>query len=70
MRKETVDPDETLQNATSHLGLHCLPLNQLFLDTTLGSKLYLFTFLIKYGKEMRCLNTKDKYRKVTDTEIK
>ena len=29
-------------NAASHQGLHCLPLIQLFLDTTLGSKLYLY----------------------------
>ena len=40
------------------------------LDTTVGSKLDLFKFLIKYGKEMRCLNTKGKYGKVTNTEIK
>ena len=59
-----------LQNTASHLGLHCLPLIQLFLDTTLGSKLYLFKFQIKYAKEFRCLNTKGKYGKVTDTEIK
>ena len=25
---------------------------------------------MKYGKELRCLNTKSKYSKVTDTEIK
>ena len=40
------------------------------LDTTLGSKLYLFKFYIKYDKELRCLNTKGKYDKVRDTEIK
>ena len=40
------------------------------LDTTVGSKLYLFRFWMKYGKELRCLNTKGKYSKVTDTEIK
>ena len=43
------------------------------LDSTVGSKLYLFKFYIKYGKELRCLNsmtTKGKYGKVTDTEIK
>ena len=37
-----VDPDERLQNAASHQGLHCLPLIQQFLGTTCGSKLYLF----------------------------
>ena len=43
------------------------------LDTTVGSKLYLFKFSIKYGKygkELRCLNSKCKYGKITDTEIK
>ena len=40
------------------------------LDTTVGSKLDLIKFKIKYGKELRCLNTKDKYGKVTNTEIK
>ena len=58
-----------LQNVAFHQGLHCFLLIQLFLDTTLGSKLKLFKFQIKYGKEFRCLNTKGKYGKV-DTEIK
>ena len=40
----SVDPDEMLQNAASHQGLHCLPIIQQFLDTTSGSKLYLFKF--------------------------
>ena len=31
-------------NAASHQSLHCLPPIQLFLDTTVGSKLYLFKF--------------------------
>ena len=39
------------------------------LDTTLGSKFYLFKFFDKYGKELRCLNAKVKYGKVTDTKI-
>ena len=39
-----IDPDEMLQNAASHLGLHCLPLIQQFLDTTSGSELYWFKF--------------------------
>ena len=34
-------PDEMPQNVASHQGLHCLPPIQQFLDTTLGSKLYL-----------------------------
>ena len=38
----SVDPDETPQNAASHLGLHCLQLIQQFLDTTSGSELYWF----------------------------
>ena len=36
----------------------------------MGSKLYLFKVKIKYGKEFKCLNTKGKYGKVTNTEIK
>ena len=39
-----VDSDERPQNVASHQGLHCLPLVQLFLDTALGSELYLFIF--------------------------
>ena len=46
-----------LQNAASHQGLDCLSLLQLFLDTILGSKLFLFKFKNKYGKEMRCPDT-------------
>ena len=38
----SLDPDEMPQNAASHLGLHCLPLIQQFLDTTSGSELYWF----------------------------
>ena len=38
----SVDPDETPQNVASHQGLHCLPLIQQFLGTTLVNKLYLF----------------------------
>ena len=41
--------------------------HSVILDITLGSKFYLFKFLIKHGKELRCLNTKGKYGKVTDT---
>ena len=40
----SVDPDETQQNVASHQGLHCLPLIQQFLGTTLDSKSYLFKF--------------------------
>ena len=44
VRANSVDPDEMPQNAASHKGLHCLPVIQQFLDTTLGSKLYLLNF--------------------------
>ena len=44
----SVDPDEMP-------GLHCFPLIQQFLDTAKGSKLYLFTFQNKYGKETICM---------------
>ena len=40
----SIDPDETPQNAASHLGLHCLPLIQQFLDTTSRSELYWLKF--------------------------
>ena len=40
----SLDPDETPQNAASHLGLHCLPLIKQLLDTTSGSELYWFKF--------------------------
>ena len=40
----SVDPDETPQNAASHQGLHCLPFIQQILKTTAGSKLYLFKY--------------------------
>ena len=43
-RTLNVDPDEMTHSAASHQGLHCLPLIQQFLDTTSGSKLYLFFF--------------------------
>ena len=59
----SIDPDETPQNAASHLGLHCLPLIQQFLDTTSGSELYWFKFQNIYAKELRCPNTYGKYGK-------
>ena len=36
----------------------------------IDSKFYFSNFLIKYGKELRCMNAKGKYGKVTDTKIK
>ena len=53
----SIDPDEMLLKAASHQGLLCLPLIQHFLNTTSGSKLYLFKYQNKYGKELKCLNT-------------
>ena len=41
-----------------------------YLDTTLGSTLYLVKFQIRDAKELRCLTTKGKCGKVKDTEIK
>ena len=41
----SVDPDEMPHNVASHLGLHCLPLIQQFLDTISDSKLYFFRIL-------------------------
>ena len=40
----SVDPYEMPQNVVSHQGLHCLPLVQHVLETTLNNKLYLFKF--------------------------
>ena len=53
----SVNQDEMPQNAAFHQGLHCLPLIQQFLDTTLVSKLYLLKFQNKYSKELRYRNT-------------
>ena len=53
---KSVDPDETPQIAASHQDLHCLQLIQHFLETTSSSKLYLFKFKNKHGKELRCSN--------------
>ena len=36
-RANSVNPDEMPQNAASPQGLHCLPLIQQLLDTTMGS---------------------------------
>ena len=57
----SVDPEKTLQNAASHQGLPCLPLIQPLLDTTMGSKLYLFEFKNKCGKKLMGLKTYGKY---------
>ena len=48
----SVDPDGRSQNVASHQGLHCLPVIQQFLNTKSDSKLYLFKFYHKYGKEL------------------
>ena len=44
--------------------------NTAILDIPVGSILDLFKFSIKYNKELRCLNTKGKYGKVANAEIK
>ena len=41
--ENSVDPNETTQNAASHQDLHCLPQIQQILETS-DSKLYLFKF--------------------------
>ena len=65
----SVDPDETHKCGVSS-GSTLFATHSAILDTTLGSKFYLFKFFDKYGKELRYLNTKGKYGKVTDTKIK
>ena len=65
----SVDPDEVLQ--TQHfIRIYTVCHSSSYFRHNIGSKLYLFKFYIKYGKELRCLNTKGKYGKVRDTEIK
>ena len=53
----SADPDQTPQNAASDLGLHRLPLFQQFSDISIDSKIYLFKFLDKYGKDFMRTNT-------------
>ena len=60
----SVDTDET-QQTRRLIRVYTVCHSSSYLN-----KLYLFKFLIKYGKELRCVNTKGKYGKVTDTEIK
>ena len=52
----SVDPDQILQAAASDLGPHCLLLIQQFFDTPTCSKMSLFKFLDKFGKQFRCPN--------------
>ena len=40
----SVDPDQTPQNAASDLVLNCLPFIQKFLDIPKGSKVEMFSF--------------------------
>ena len=65
-RENSVDLDEMLHSAASHLGLHCLPLIQPCLDTKSGSKLYFFKSVashlgLHYFFKHVCLNTYGKY---------
>ena len=53
--KQTVDPDQMPLNAASDQGLRCLPLMQQFLDISISSKIELYNFKDKYGKELMCL---------------
>ena len=55
---------------TSHQGLHCLPLIQLFKTLKWIVNCTCSNFKLSMVKLLRCLNTKGKYGKVTDTEIK
>ena len=40
--ENSVNPDQTPQNAASDQGLHCLLQTQMFLDTSADSKMVLF----------------------------
>ena len=46
------DLDQTLWDVVSNQGQHSLPLIQQFLDTTFSSKMEVFKFYDKYGKEL------------------
>ena len=61
----SVDPDEARKCDVSS-GSTLFATNTAILDTTVGS----INFRWKYDKELRCLNTKGKYGKVTNAEIK
>ena len=50
----SVDPDQTPQNAASDQGLRCLSLNQQFLETSKSN--LRDSFKIKYSKELWCPN--------------
>ena len=52
-----INPDEMLQKVASHQGQYCMPFVQQCFDTASDSKLYLFKFWNKYGKELMCQNT-------------
>ena len=56
LRTDNVDPGQMLQNTALDLGLHCSPLIQQFLDISTWSKMDLYKYYDKYGKEIRCLN--------------
>ena len=51
------DPGQTPQNVAFDQDQHCLPFIQQFLDTSEVSKIDLFKFSDKYGKELKCPNT-------------
>ena len=57
-------------NAASNLGLHCLLRNPAILDTTLGVSSTCSYFRLSMVRSWGCLNTKGKYGKVRDTEMK
>ena len=55
----SVDPDQTPQNAASDQGLHRLPLIQKYLNARTGSK------MDRFSKEIGCPNVQDKYNTKT-----
>ena len=52
----SVDPDDTPLNVALNRIYTVCHSSSTILDTTSGSKLYLFKFYNKYGKELRCPN--------------
>ena len=67
-------PNETPQNVAFHQGLHCFATHPTIFRHNSSSKLYLFKFWNKYGKELWCPNTRvnmvsDKTMHMHTTEI-
>ena len=59
----TVDPDQTPQNAATDQGLHCFATHPTSLHTSTGTKLDSLK-LYRYSNKLRCVNIKGMYGKL------